>query len=146
MVLENYVDPERTAFEQFKSLPRDTMIQMLNLIKFKDKATYPNDHIHADKSLSGAQAYVEYGKRSGPIFERVGGQIIWRGEMEALVIGPPDEYWDACFIAAYPNSHAFLEMVTDSEYQKAVIHRQSAVQTSRLIRMSPREVQGKKFA
>lgn len=141
-----YIDPTREAFDMFKSLPRDEPIQMLNLIRFKDQATYPAGHEFDNESLSGAQAYSEYGKRSGPIFERVGGGIIWRGRMDALVIGPSDEHWDACFIATYPNSAAFLEMVTDPEYQKAVVHRQSAVQTSRLIRMNPIESKANKFA
>lgn len=143
--MENHVDPERAAFEHFKSLPRDTSIEMLNLIRFKDKATYPDGHAQAEKELSGSEAYFEYGKASGPIFTRVGGSIIWRGQMEALLIGPSDEQWDACFIARYPNSAAFLEMVTDSEYQKAVINRQAAVQTSRLIRMKSIETKSNSF-
>ncbi len=135
--MENHVDPERENFDHFKSLPRDTPIEMLNLIRFKQRATYPDSHAHAKRGLSGFEAYAEYGKESGPIFERVGGSIIWRGKMEALLIGPSDESWDACFIARYPNSGAFLEMVTDPAYQIAVVNRQAAVQTSRLIRMKP---------
>ena len=45
---------------------------------------------------------------------------------------------EACFIARYPNAGAFLAMVTDPEYQKAVVHRQAAVATSRLIRCAPK--------
>ena len=55
------------------------------------------------------------------------------------MIGPASEVWDAIFIAQYPNANAFLEMVTDAEYQKAVVHRQAAVETSRLIRCNPGE-------
>ena len=57
--------------------------------------------------------------------------------MEAMVIGPETQHWDLAFIALYPNSGAFLEMVTDPEYQKAVVNRQAAVLTSRLIRFIP---------
>ncbi|APG62626.1 DUF1330 domain-containing protein [Sphingorhabdus lutea] len=134
---KNYLDPEREAFEIFKSLPRDTSIHMLNLVKFKDNATYPADHECADLSWSGKRAYEEYGKSSGPIFASVGGTIIWRGQMDVMLIGPPNQHWDTCFIAQYPNSAAFLEMVTNEEYRKVVVHRQSAVLTSRLIRFSP---------
>ncbi len=144
--MDNHVDPERENFDYFKSLPRDTPIEMLNLIRFKDSATYPDGHAQAGKVLSGFEAYQRYGKESGPIFERVGGSIIWRGKMEALLIGPSDEAWDACFIARYPNSSAFLEMVTDPAYQIAVVNRQAAVQTSRLIRMKPIETKGNGFS
>jgi len=132
-----YIDPTREAFDLFKSLPRDVPINMLNLLNFNEKAQYPAEHTDAAHGWSGRRAYQEYGKTSGPIFQRVGGSIIWRGEMEAMVIGPADRNWDMVFIARYPNSAAFMEMVTDPEYRKAVVNRQAAVMTSRLIRFKP---------
>ena len=54
-----------------------------------------------------------------------------------MVIGPDAEHWNAMFIAEYPTSAAFMEMVTDPVYRQAVIHRQAAVETSRLIRCNP---------
>jgi uncharacterized protein (DUF1330 family) len=132
-----YIDPTREAFDLFKSLPRDAPINMLNLLKFNDMAQYPADHPNAAHGWSGPRAYREYGKTSGPIFQRVGGTIIWRGTMEAMVIGPADRHRDMVFIARYPDSGAFLEMVTDPDYRKAVVNRQAAVTTSRLIRFKP---------
>ncbi|WP_390913116.1 DUF1330 domain-containing protein [Pseudosulfitobacter sp. SM2401] len=131
---DTYNDPTRAQFDAFKDLPRDQPIEMLNLVQFRDLAEYPDDHGHAGKGLTGAQAYQNYGAETGPILEKVGGTIIWRGSFETTLIGPVDEKWDACFIVHYPNSGAFLAMVTDAEYQKAVVHRQAAVLTSRLIR------------
>lgn len=134
---DDHVDPERAQFDAFKALPRDTKIHMLNLVRFKDKATYPADHPLAAANLSGAEAYASYGTDSGPVFQRVGGSIVWRGSMEAMVIGPDGEKWDAMFVAEYPNSGAFMAMVTDPVYRQAVVHRQAAVETSRLIRTAP---------
>ena len=135
---ESHVDPERAQFDAFKALPRDTVIHMLNLVRFKDKAAYPGNHPLAGQQLSGAEAYRHYGADSGPVFERVGGRVIWTGTMEAMLIGPGAEHWDAVFIAEYPGSGAFMEMVTDPVYREAVIHRQAAVETSRLIRCAPK--------
>lgn len=143
---ETYVDPTRAAFDLFKSLPRDTPINMLNLVRYRDLAAYPDGHEHAGKGWTGARAYEEYGTTSGPIFERLGGQIIWRGKLEAVVTGPADEHWDAAFIAAYPNAGAFLAMVTDPDYKLAVVNRQAAVATSRLIRFAPLAIEGARFA
>lgn len=131
---DRHVDPERAQFDAFKTLPRDTPIHMLNLVRFKPQATYPADHPLAAKGLSGADAYALYGQDSGPIFQRVGGSIVWRGAMEAMLIGPDGERWDALFVAQYPHAGAFMEMVTDPVYRQAVVHRQAAVETSRLIR------------
>lgn len=134
---DTFIDPTREQFDAFKALDRDTPIEMLNLVRFKDKATYPDDHALAGKDLSGAEAYANYGRETAPILDKVGGSIIWRGAFQTMLIGPMDEAWDACFIARYPNAHAFLAMVSDPDYQVAVVHRQAAVITSRLIRTQP---------
>ena len=49
---DRHIDPERAQFDAFKALPRDTPIHMLNLVRFKDRATYPDDHPLAGKALT----------------------------------------------------------------------------------------------
>jgi len=127
--MSNYIDPERDQFDAFKKLPRDKPIMMLNLLCFRAKAAYEDG-----REATGAEAYAAYGRESGPIFRRVGGEIIWRGKPELMVIGPKDKHWDMIFVARYPTAGAFLEMVTDPDYRIAVKHRQAAVKDSRLIR------------
>lgn len=138
--MTDFVDPERAQFEAFKDLDRNHPIEMLNLVKFRTDAAYPAGHKLADAGLTGAQAYRNYGSETAPIIARLGASILWRGEFETTLIGPQDEDWDAVFIARYPSANAFLEMVTDPAYQKAVVHRQAAVMTSRLIRCAPAQV------
>ena len=70
---------------------------------------------------------------------RVGGAIVWAGTPEMVLIGPADEAWDKAFVARYPSAGAFLEMVADPAYRAALVHRQAAVETSRLIRLAPAE-------
>ena len=136
---DSHIDPTRAQFEAFKALPRDQPIDMLNLVRFRGRAAYPEGHANAGKNLTGAEAYRLYGEESAPVLARVGGSLLWRGGFEAVLIGPEAERWDAVFIARYPDAGAFLAMVTDPEYQRAVIHRQAAVDTSRLIRCAPAE-------
>lgn len=132
-----HIDPTRAQFDAFKDLPRDQPIEMLNLVAFRDLANYPGDHDLARDGLTGAEAYALYGKHSGPVLASVGGHIAWRGSYETTLIGPMDAAWDAVFIARYPDAHAFLAMVSDPNYKRAVVHRQAAVKTSRLIRCAP---------
>ena len=134
-----YLNPTREAFDFFKLLPRDTPIHMLNLLRYREQAEYPEGHPLAANGWTGRRAYAEYGKTSGPIFQRVGGMIIWRGKWEAMVTGPEDMHWEDAFVAAYPNAGCFLEMITDPAYQKAVVNRSAAVLDSRLIRFAPGE-------
>ncbi len=131
---DGHVDPEREQFETFKRLPRDEPISMLNLVRFRERATLPDG-----SEVSGREAYARYGQASSPIFKRVGGAIIWRGQPEVTLIGPEDEYWHTAFVARYPTAAAFLEMVTDPDYREAVKFRQAAVADSRLIRHGERE-------
>jgi uncharacterized protein (DUF1330 family) len=131
--LTGHIDPTRERFGDFRRLPDDGPIHMLNLVRLRHVATYPDGRV-----ASGAEAYAAYGRESGPIFRRVGGRIAWSGDFRLMLIGPADERLDLCFIAEYPSAAAFVEMVKDPDYQKAVVHRQAAVQDSRLIRTSPK--------
>jgi uncharacterized protein (DUF1330 family) len=142
MTTEAYVDPTRAAFDLFKALPRDEPIWMLNLVRYRDLAAYPDGHPDADTGRTGAEAYKAYGVESGPIFARVGGRVIWRGAMQVMLTGPAEEHWDAVFIAHYPTARAFLAMVTDPDYRVAVVHRQAAVATSRLVRCQALDASG----
>jgi uncharacterized protein (DUF1330 family) len=139
---EAHIDPTREQFDAFKALPRDAPIAMLNLVRYRERAAYPDGHDCATLELTGAEAYARYGAESGPTFRRVGGSVIWSGAPQLVLTGPADEAWDTAFVALYPNAHAFLEMVTDPAYRLAVVHRQAAVATSRLIRCEPREAGG----
>ncbi|MGH1451763.1 MAG: DUF1330 domain-containing protein [Paracoccaceae bacterium] len=132
----DYLGFDKATFEAFKADDRAGPIHMLNLVKLKDTATYEDG-----TTCSGAEAYAAYGRESQPVFDRLGGRIVWRGKMELMVIGPKDgsEAWDLCFIAEYPSPAAFVEMVYDPLYRKAMRHRQAGVQTSRLVRMMPQE-------
>lgn len=131
------IDPTRPQFDAFKALPRDTPIQMLNLVRVKALADYPADHPNHGKGMSGLDAYRAYGRESAEVFARVGGRQIWAGRPETVVTGPSDERWDLAFIAEYPNAGAFLAMVTDPGYREVVKHRTAGVEDSRLIRLAP---------
>jgi uncharacterized protein (DUF1330 family) len=129
----SHIDPTRDTFNLFKSLDRTQPVEMLNLLRLRDRAAYPDG-----REATGLEAYQAYGRESGPVFRRVGGQIIWRGQPQVTLIGPSDERWDMAFIARYPSANAFLEMVTDPHYQQnAVPHRQAGVADSRLVRHAP---------
>ena len=132
--MTQYIDPTKEQFGVFKDLPLDERVQMLNLVKLNDVATYEDG-----RTTSGAEAYQAYGKTSGAVFRKLGGKIIWTGDFQFTLIGPDDEDWDIAFIAEYPSGQAFVDMIRDPDYREAVKHRQAAVKTSRLIRMKPKE-------
>lgn len=124
-----YVDPTKEAFAAFRQDDRPGPIQMLNLVRLRAQAAYPDGRV-----ATGAEAYAAYGRESAPVFQRVGGRIVWQGRFEGMLIGPTDERWDRCFIAEYPSVAAMVEMIRDPAYREAVKHRQAAVEDSRLVR------------
>lgn len=125
-----HIDPSRAQFEAFKELPRDQPVTMLNLVLLQREVRLPDGTI-----ISGADSYAAYGEKSQPVFEKVGGAIIWRGVPQPPLIGPGATRWDIAFLARYPTLGAFLAMVTDPDYQAIVHHRQLAVADSRLVPM-----------
>ena len=130
--MTGFVDPTRESFAAFRANDRAGPIHMLNLVRLRDRAAYPDG-----RDATGAEAYAAYGRESEPVFAGLGGKIVWRGEFELMLIGPEAERWDLCFIAEYPSVAAFVSMIRDPAYREAVKHRQAAVADSRLIRLEP---------
>ena len=63
-------------FNAFREIKDPRPLNMLNLVKVYKEVEYPNGEV-----ISGAEAYKRYGRLSFPIFENLGGKIIWRGAM-----------------------------------------------------------------
>jgi uncharacterized protein (DUF1330 family) len=136
-ILQGSIDPTRAQFDAFKALPRDQPIHMLNLIRLRERAVYPEGHPDHGRAISGLEAYRAYGRTTKALFTRLGGRQVWAGRPDGVVTGPPGEHWDLAFIAEYPSAGAFLAMVTDPQYRIDVQHRTAGVADSRLIRMAP---------
>jgi len=138
-----YIDPDRAAWEAFKALPRDRPIQMLNLIRLRERAEYPQGHPDHGKSITGAEAYREYGRTTGPHFAKLAARQVWAGKPQVMVTGPQTEAWDLCFIAEYPSAQAFIDMVRDPDYRAHVVpHRTAAVADSRLLCLAVQDGEG----
>jgi uncharacterized protein (DUF1330 family) len=49
------------------------------------------------------------------------------------VIAPADEQWDQVLLVKYPSVDAFLTMIRMPDYLAATVHREAALEDSRLI-------------
>ena len=54
-----------------QAVPRPGPIHMLNLVRLRDVAVYPDG-----RNVSGAEAYAAYCRESGPLFLRLGALIV----------------------------------------------------------------------
>ncbi|MEM8578990.1 MAG: DUF1330 domain-containing protein [Pseudomonadota bacterium] len=137
--MTNYINPTKEQIEHFNHLGLKEPILMLNMLKFRAKADYPDGSPNHGKDMTGAQAYAEYAKAIAPMLQKIGAKMQTFGMYEATLIGP-DEAWDEVFIMHYPAAGLFLEMAVDPHYVKDVQpHRTAAVEDSRLIRVRAAE-------
>jgi uncharacterized protein (DUF1330 family) len=136
----DHIDPDKEAWAIFKGMPRDRPIQMLNLIRLRPIAAYPEVHANFGKGLTGLDAYLLYAETTAPILRQLGARVVWSGQPQLMLTGPQDEAWDIAFVAEYPTADAFIAMVRDPEYRVHVLHRTAATADSRLVRTDPRKV------
>ena len=120
MEVKNAVMPNDQQMAGFLEEGKGQPIYMVNLLKFKDKATYPDKR---ETDLTGEEAYAIYGQEVRKHLEKVGGQPIFSGKVSRLMLGEVEDLWDVVAIATYPNRKAMLDMLSDPEYIKSAQHR-----------------------
>lgn len=132
-----YIAPDQENLAAFAAWPDDEPINMLNFLKYRDLAEYPEGHEHAEKGWTGREAYEEYGRAIAGPFSKVGASVVWRGAFQATTIGSADEIWDDMLIVRYPSAEAFFAMTSDPEYLAGAANRTAALSDSRLFRTKP---------
>ncbi len=125
-----YTSFSEATWRAFRSDDRLGPIHMLNLIRLRDRAEYPDG-----RAATGLEAYAEYSRISAAPAQANGMRIVWRGRFEMMMVGPEAERWDICFVAEYPGVDAFVNLMRHPDYRAAMAHRQAGVIDSRLIRL-----------
>ena len=120
MEVVNKVFPNREQIEGFMAPGQDGPIYMLNLLKFKEKAEYPDGR---DTDLTGAEAYAVYSAEVAGHLATVGGRPMFAAKVERLMLGEVEELWDTAAIAMYPSRKAMMEMLSSPDYQASAVHR-----------------------
>ena len=71
--MDGHIGWTQDQWKAFKDLPRDTPLNMLNLVRVRDWADYGDD-----RRVSGHEAYMAYGRDSQAAFAKVGfGRVNW---------------------------------------------------------------------
>ena len=125
MKVENKVTPNEEQINGFLEDPEIGPISMVNLLKYKEKAIYDDGR---DTNLSGEEAYGLYAAKVINLIEKYGGEFLFAGKVNRLMLGEVDEMWDSIAIAKYPNRKAMFEMTMDPEYQKIHVHRDAGLE------------------
>jgi uncharacterized protein (DUF1330 family) len=125
MNVENAVVPTPEQIKTLSDPGHGGAIFMLNLLKFKQRAEYPDGR---ECNLTGREAYDLYGREVVAHLAKVGGKPIFVGDVTQLLLGSVEELWDEVAIAMYPNRAAMLRMLMDPEYQQSTIHRAAGLE------------------
>ena len=125
MKVENKVTPNEEQINGFLEDPEVGPISMVNLLKYKEKANYDDGR---NTNLSGEEAYGLYAAEVINLVEKYGGEFLFAGKVNRLMLGEVDEMWDSIAIAKYPNRKAMFEMTMDPEYQKIHVHRDAGLE------------------
>ena len=125
MEVKNAVMPNDQQMTSFLEEGKDQPIYMVNLLKFKGKAVYPDKR---ETDLTGEEAYAIYSQEVIKHLEKVGGKPIFGGKVARLMLGEVEDLWDVVAIAMYPNRKAMLDMISDPEYIKSAQHRAAGLE------------------
>ncbi len=120
MQVNNSVYPNEAQIQGFAEAGPEGPIYMINLLKFKEKAEYPDGR---ESDLTGAQAYAIYGEAVSKLLTEFGGAPMFSADVERLMLGEVEELWDKIAIAMYPSRGAMMKMMQSPKMQEIGVHR-----------------------
>ena len=133
MDVENAVYPTHSRVEALMADTSDGPVVMLNLLKFRAKAVYPDGRA---SELTGRQAYDLYAAAMQKVIEEHHGRVLFGGNIASLVIGDVGDLWDTCVLVEYPSAAAFAAIVTSPEVTEIGVHRAAGLEGQLLIRVT----------
>ena len=111
--------------EQIQGLlkgPADQPVVMLNLLRFKERATEP------DVGLTGQEAYQRYADEMVRFVESKGGRVLWSGRVDGQVIGSEAGGFHMAALMEYPSRKAFVEIAMSPEVAEIGVHRSAGLE------------------
>lgn len=131
--MQQTVNPTQADFDRIiNSIPQETPVTSLNLLRFRERAAYPTDA--GFEPCTGREAYQRYLEAVKIRVANVGGQVCWVTDVLAKLTAPENEVWDAVVVVSYPSLKALLSMPRQlSEGSNEPVHRTVALEDSRTL-------------
>ncbi len=116
------VQPEQ--LRRMAAAPTDGPFYMINLVRFRDRARYPDGR---QTDLTGREADALY----APIefLSAIGARIVFVGKVGEVLIGEADA-WEQVAIVEYPCPVAFFAMTADPAFRARAIHKEAGVEAT----------------
>lgn len=124
MKVENSVMPNEEQMAGFLQPDDGATVYMVNLLKYREKAEYPDGR---ETQLTGREAYEIYSQGVKKCLASVGGGIQFAGQVRRLMLGEVEDMWDDVAIAMYPSRTAMMEMLQLPEMSEIGVHREAGL-------------------
>lgn len=124
MKVINQLDADLNNLPVLPEIAADEAIFLVNLLKFRDYAEYPDGR---DASLSGKQAYQRYIDVIKLLLAEYGGEIVFCGDVTGMWLGQIDELWDEVLIVKYPSRSQMIAMGSCDRWQEISEHRSAGL-------------------
>lgn len=122
--------PTAAQIEAAQARDDGTPIFMLNLLRFRERATYADGRASA---LSGRDAYALYGQAMLKLVTAAGGSLAFYGEVRGVLIGAADERWDQAAVMMYPSFKVMQDITSSPAYADIHVHREAGLAEQILI-------------
>jgi uncharacterized protein (DUF1330 family) len=133
MKVENALYPTPDRIKTLLAHPSDRPVVMLNLLKFREKALYPDGR---KSDLTGREAYMIYAEAMTKVVLREGGRFVFSGRIDSIAIGEVEQLWDIVALMEYPSPAAFARIATSPEVAEIGVHRAAGLEGQLLIPVS----------
>ena len=114
--------PERITAMQAPGPP--VPIVMVNLLKFRERAEYADGR---ETDLTGREAYQIYSDGVTELLGKLGGEIVFMGDVTFLALGQVEDLWDEVALVRYPNRATLWTMSTSPEWREIAVHREAGL-------------------
>ena len=137
--MEEKLEPSENQLAKLISLSIETPLAVLNLFEFNTMANYQSgdpEYATSASEISGQEAFNLYGDVAGKTIEDLGGRAVMSAPVEQVLIGHEGANWHAAAIMYFPSRGAFLQMLSDANFQKASRHRRAALSNHCMIHLN----------
>jgi uncharacterized protein (DUF1330 family) len=140
MTFDRSIDPTADQVRALRDDGRDGPVVMVNLLKFRTLASYPEGS--RMEPCSGADAYARYQHAfTVTVGATSRAEVLYEGPVEQVFIGDPatrDADWDKVLIVRYPSRRHFLAMMANEDYREALVHRYAGLERTVLLQCGER--------
>ncbi|MFC7050816.1 DUF1330 domain-containing protein [Emcibacter nanhaiensis] len=127
-----YVFPTDKQIEEFTARDPDLPMLMVNLVRFRENAFYPDGSRFTP--CSGQTAFEErYAGPASQIAEAMGARLVIGEAVRQIFVGPEDEKWHRFYLLYYPETRIFLDLLVMPEFLDLSVHRTAGSLDARMI-------------